>query len=266
MKVFRRHALRIATVSVLAFLYGTHAFATNYELPASLTGTITHQFVPEIFPDESIVSDSLGVDGSSFTTDLGSWSSMSATLSAAAGNVIAVNLPAGKSGSLDVSLNYLGQGGVGALDRWSSTVQFLGLTGVTPTLVQLETEGRVQGNQVYIYARYTFTEPFSFQTWQLGINGPFVSGGSMTFTPLDTLFRFSYPDTVDGGQFVSFEPVPEPSQTALVASALGLGIVSITARHWRREKGARHECGKVLGSRRARTTRDSPAVEPAVAT
>jgi len=69
MKVFRRHALRTATVSVLAFLYGTHAFATNYELPASLTGTITHGF--SSFDEEpSIVSDSLGVDGSSFTTDL----------------------------------------------------------------------------------------------------------------------------------------------------------------------------------------------------
>ena len=52
MKVFRRHALRTATVSALAFLYGTHAFATNYELPASLTGTITHEFLPEIFPGE----------------------------------------------------------------------------------------------------------------------------------------------------------------------------------------------------------------------
>ncbi len=223
MKVFRRHALRTATVSVLAFLYGTHAFATNYELPASLTGTITHQFVPEIFPDESIVSDSLGVDGSSFTTDLGSWSSMSATLSAGAGNVIAVNLPAGKSGILDVSLNYFGQGVAGASDRWSSTAQFLGLTGVTPTLVRLETDGRVQGNQVYIYARYTFTEPFSFQTWQLGINGPFVSGGSMTFTPLGTGFQFSYPDTVDGGQFVSFEPVPEPSTWVMGLAGIACG-------------------------------------------
>jgi hypothetical protein len=221
MKVFRRHALRTATVSVLAFLYGTHAFATNYELPASLTGTITHGF--SSFDEPSIVSDSLGVDGSSFTTDLGSWSSMSATLSAGAGNVIAVNLPAGKSGSLDVSLNYIGQGGVGTLDRWSSTVQFLGLTGVTPTLVQLETDGRVQGNQVYIYARYTFTAPFSFQTWQLGINGPFVSGGSMTFTPLGTGFQFSYPDTVDGGQFVSFEPVPEPSTWVMGLAGIACG-------------------------------------------
>ena len=138
MKAFRRHALRTATVSVFALLYGAHAFATNYELPASLTGTITHGF-SSFYDEPSIVSDSLGVDGSSFTTDLGSWSSMSATLSAGAGNVIAVNLPAGKSGILDVSLNYFGQGGVGALDRWLSTVQFLGLTGVTPTLVQLET-------------------------------------------------------------------------------------------------------------------------------
>ena len=148
---------------------------------------------------------------------------MSATLSAPAGNVIAVNLPAGKSGRLDVSLNYLGQGGVGASDRWSSTAQFLGLTGVTPTLVQLETDGRVQGNQVYIYARYTFTEPFSFQTWQLGINGPFVSGGSMTFTPLGTGFQFSYPDTVDGGQFVSFEPVPEPSTWVMGLAGIACG-------------------------------------------
>jgi hypothetical protein len=233
MKVFRRHALRTATVSVLAFLYGTHAFATNYELPASLTGTITHGF--SSFREPSIVSDSLGVDGSSFTTDLGSWSSMSATLSAGAGNVIAVNLPAGKSGSFQVSLNYLGQGGVGFSDRWSSTAQFLGLTGVTPTLVQLETDGRVQGNQVYIFARYTFTEPFSFQTWQLGINGPFVSGGSMTFTPLETDFQFSYPDTVDGGQFVSFQPVPEPSTWVM-------GLAGIACGGWqalrRRKRGA----------------------------
>ena len=153
---------------------------------------------------------------------------MTAELSVGTSNIINVALPTGKTGTFNVYLTYLGTGSFGDSDTWANATQFLGLTGTAPTLNFLQTTGRVQGNQVSIQASYSFTEAFSFQGWKTDINGPFASGGSMTFTPNVSNFIFNYQDTADGGQFVTISAVPEPSRAAF--TALGLGALLMGTR------------------------------------
>lgn len=220
----RSRCIMPAMAAFLTLMLLSHAQGATLILPASLDGSITHSFGGS--PQR--VYDFLGVTNSSFTTDLGTLSSMTAELSVGTGNIINVDLPTGKTGTFNVYLNYLGTGSFGATDTWTNTVQFLGLTGTAPTLDSLQTTGRVQGNQVSIQASYSFTEAFSFQGWKTDINGPFASGGSMTFDPNTSNFYFNYQDTADGGQFVTISAVPEPSRAVL--GALGLGALLMGTR------------------------------------
>lgn len=222
--VARPRAIRFATmVAFVTLALNTRAPSAMVVLPAGLDGTVSHSFDTFL----NVVRDNLGMTNGSFVTDLGTLDSITAALSVDAGDIINVSLPAGKTGTMFVNLGYLGGGSYGASDVWTNNGgQFLGLVGTAPTLSSLQTRGRVQGNDVNIQASYTFTESFSFTGWGADMYSPFISGGSLTFVPNTTVFTFTYPDTADGGQFVTISSVPEPSHASPLALALGLLLFS----------------------------------------
>jgi len=226
MKTLAKISTMFLAVAVVAVMQPRAARAATLNIPAALDGTVTHGFSPG---PPGTVFDTLDMTASSFTTDLGSWTDMKVDLSVLPGEEIKVDLPAGKTGFLNVSLNYHGTLGVWDKDEdWPHIFQFSGVIGPAPTLTYESVGGRANGNQVFVQAAYSFTSPFSFTGWEADISGPFSSGGNMTYSDVAHHCSFSYEDSVDGGQFVWI--VPEPSTLALAWFA----FVGLVACVWRR--------------------------------
>ncbi len=191
-----------------------HAAGLSLDVDADLDGTVTHSFTGS---STKFVRDTLGVDAPGFTVDLGGLDGISAHLEVGPHKRIDVDLPAGKTGFLEIMLDYDGTLGVFNMDEtWSSTQQVLGVVG-SPGLTEavVEMRGRENGNEVVIRTVYTFTAPFSFTGWHADITGPFSSGGNMTYASTLAFMQLRFQDTVDGGQFVSI--VPEPGGMAMMA-------------------------------------------------
>ena len=215
MKTLAKISIVVLAVAVVTTIHTRAACAVTLSIPASLDGTVSHSF-DNI---SGFVRDNLDLTASSFSTDLGSLSDMKVDLSVSPGQKIKVDLPAGKTGFIEVLLNYQGTLGVFNTDEpWSNAVQLLGVSGPAPALSSTDIRGRLNGNQVNIQAVYQFTAPFSFTGWKADVTGPFSSGGTMTYSDAGSFFQIRYSDTVDGGQFVTI--VPEPS--TLVLAAIGL--------------------------------------------
>ena len=143
MKTLARISTMFLAVAVVATMQGRAARAATLNLPASLDGTVSHGF------DDGDVFDNLDITASSFTTDLGSLTDMTAELSVPAGQQIQVDLPPGKTGFMNVILNYHGTLGVFNTDEsWPHTVQLLGVSGPAPALLSTNIMGRQNGNQV----------------------------------------------------------------------------------------------------------------------
>lgn len=217
--------LSFLTIAVATMQTPT-AGAVILNIPASLDGTVTHDFNSSFMPGyPSTVSDTLDMTAAPFTNDLGAFTDMKVDLSVSPGQVIEVDLPSGKTGFVNVLLNYQGTlGSFNASESWPHTFQFLGLSGPAPTLTyDAGGPGRLNGNQIYVQVDYSFTSPFSFTGWEADFTGPFSSGGTMTYSATQHQLSVKYNDDVDGGQFVTI--VPEPSTLALaVLGLLPLGF------------------------------------------
>jgi hypothetical protein len=179
-------------------------------LPVDFTGEVTH-----LGYGQGNVLDRIEIIADPFAVDLGTLDAMAATLAAPAGAAYAVNVPAGESGNLLVSLNWAFGSNFGADETWPVSVSLLGVAAPAPVLQASEAGGRQAGNQVFASAGFAYSQSFSFTGFQIDITGPFSSGGNLTYTDLQStvLATLSEP-AKDPGQFVTV--IPEPATMGLL--------------------------------------------------